>query len=200
MKSRNPGGLAVLYSPNFEGPIEGWVVNGMKANYFRVENTHSREEYLQEAYLVFLRVKRKYEGKVEEPKHFMSLFKRAWTNELNDLATKATNARMLVAMPMLRSDDGDELEYEPMGELDNEGFLAVLVRQAPREVSMVLNLFCECPSGAAGAGARLLARQGPPLQPRRLRTNLPAARPGPEPRCDATRRGLPPGSLSPPYR
>lgn len=133
------------YSPNFEGPIEGWVVNGMRANYFRVENTHSREEYLQEAYLVFLRVKGKYEGKVTEPKHFMSLFKRAWTNELNDLATKATHVRRFVQMPMLRSDDGDEAEYEPVGELDNEGFLAVLVRQAPREVSMVLNLFANAP-------------------------------------------------------
>lgn len=133
------------FSPNFEGPIEGWVVNGMKANYFRVENTHTREEYLQEAYLVFLRVKNKYEGSVTEAKHFMSLFQRAWINELNDLATKATHARMLVAMPLLRSDDGDEAEWEPMGETDNEGFLAVVVKQAPREVAAVLNLFANAP-------------------------------------------------------
>lgn len=129
----------------FAGPIEGWVVNGMKANYFRVERTLSREEYLQEAYLVYLRVLRKYEGTVTEPKHFMSLFKRAWTNELNDLATKDTHHRQMVAMPTMRSDDGDEAEVDVLGDLDNDGMLATMIRQAPSEVVMVLNLFLNAP-------------------------------------------------------
>lgn len=129
----------------FEGPIEGWVVNGMRAHYFRIENTHTREEYMQEAYLVFLRVRAKYERTVKEPKHFMALFKRAWSNELNDLANKATLARRMVAMPTMRTDDGDEVELDTVGELDNEGFLAIVVKEAPREVSAVLNLFLNAP-------------------------------------------------------
>lgn len=135
-----------MYSPEFSGPIEGYVVNGMKANYFRVERSMSREEYLQEAYLVFLRVKNKYEGKVEEPKHFMALFKRAWANELNDLATKDTQQRIFVQMPTLRGDDGEEArDVEYVGETDNDGMLATLLRQAPREIAMVLNLFLAAP-------------------------------------------------------
>lgn len=134
------------YSPEFTGPIEGYVVNGMKANYFRVERSLTREEYLQEAYLVFLRVKAKYEGKVEEPKHFMALFKRAWANELNDLATRDTHNRIFVAMPTRRGDDGDEaMEVEPVGELDNDGLLATMIRQAPQEVALVLRLFLSAP-------------------------------------------------------
>lgn len=133
------------YCPTFEGPIEGWVVNGMKANYFRLQRTHNREEYMQEAYLVFLRVKNKYEDSVTEPRHFMALFKRAWVNELNDLATKATQARMFVAMPRAHGDEGDEIEIDMVGDLDNDGMLATLLRQAPREVAMVLNLFLSAP-------------------------------------------------------
>lgn len=117
----------------------------MRANYFRVENTHTREEYMQEAYAVYLRVRNKYAETVTEPQHFMSLFKRAWTNELNDLATKATRHRMFVQMPTIRSEDGDELDYEPVGELNNEGMLATLIRQAPRDVAMVMNLFLSAP-------------------------------------------------------
>lgn len=134
------------YSPEFSGPIEGYVVNGMKANYFRVERTLSREEYMSEAYLVFLRVKSKYGDKVEGAPHFMALFKRAWANELNDLANKDTQHRKLVAMPTTRGDDGEEgHEVELVGELDNEGALAIMIRQAPREVAMVLRLFLSAP-------------------------------------------------------
>ena len=134
------------FKPEFKGPIEGYVVNGMRANFFRIERTHTREEYMQEAYLVFLRVKSKYEGKVEEPKHFMSLFKRAWANELNDLANKATQERMFVAMPTTYDEDGQRgNEIEPVGDLDNDGALATLIRQAPKEVAQVLNLFLVAP-------------------------------------------------------
>jgi hypothetical protein len=136
----------VQNSHEFAGAVQGYVINGMKANYFRVSRTLSREDYMQEAYLVFLRVVRKYEGTVTEPKHMMALFKQAWANELNDLATRDTQQRMFVQAPLSRDDGGEDVEaFEPAGDCDNDGALATMLRQAPREVSMVLNLFLSAP-------------------------------------------------------
>lgn len=132
------------FVPSFEGPIEGWVVNGMKVNFFRVERTMTREDYLQEAYLVFLRVASRYE--VEEPRHLMALYKTAWTNHLNDLATEDTRQRMFAPIPYKRGEDGEEGEMlEPMGEADCDGTLAIMLRQAPADVQAVLNLFLKAP-------------------------------------------------------
>lgn len=133
------------YQPEFKGPIEGWVVNHMTKNYWRVASTIPREDLLQEAYVVFLRCKRNYtdQGRVKSPQHFMALFKTSWTNEFTNLSLADTNSRFLVSE---NKDYGDgEVTMEAIGETDNDGSLAVMVRQAPVEVLMVLNLFLSAP-------------------------------------------------------
>jgi hypothetical protein len=133
------------YQPEFKGPIEGWVVNHMTKNYWRVAKTMPREDLLQEAYVVFLRCKRNYanKGVVTTPQHFMALFKTAWTNEFTSLSVADTNSRFIVADT---TDYGDgAVTLDSMGETDNDGSLAIMVRQAPREVLMVLNLFLSAP-------------------------------------------------------
>lgn len=139
--------LAVKFSPEWKGPIEGYVVNSMRQHYFRVEATMERDDYVQEAYLVFLRVKRTYAGKVTEPQHFMALFKRAWSNKLNDLSNSDTRHRETFVSDHAERDGGNDRDFsqEHAGETDNEGTLAILIRQAPRDVSMVLNLFLSAP-------------------------------------------------------
>lgn len=133
-----------IYLPEFKGAIEGWVVNHMRSNYWRVASTIEREDVMQEAYVVFLRVKRRYPA-VEGPKHFMSLFKMAWVNQFTDLANEDTARRAEVPMPSRRTDDGDEIAYEPVGELANAGELGVALSQAPSEVKAVLQLFLNAP-------------------------------------------------------
>lgn len=133
------------FKPTFEGPIEGYVVNSMRTNYFRVEATMTREDYMQEAHLVFLQVRKHYQGKVSEPKHFMALFKRAWSNRLADLSTIDTRERELFCADHSSYDGEPERQYEAAGDLDNDGQLVTLIRQAPREVALVLNLFLSAP-------------------------------------------------------
>ncbi len=130
--------------PEFKGPIEGYVVNFLKKNHWRIAATHDREEALQEAYVVFLRTAARY-PLVDGPAHFMSLFKRSWANEFNDLSVKATYARQMVSEHLF--EDGEEATWtrDSVGDLDNDGTLAVMVRQAPAEVVMVLNLFLSAP-------------------------------------------------------
>ena len=131
--------------PVFEGPIQGYVVNFLKKSLWRVRATHTFEDAQQEAYAVFLRTAAKYPD-TETPEHFMSLFMRSWINEFHDLSSKATEARKLVS-DIKPSFDGEEGErYDPVGDLDNDGALAVMLRQAPQEVLMVLNLFLNAPA------------------------------------------------------
>ncbi len=130
------------YSPEFTGPIEGYVVNFMKKHYWKVERTQTRDDVLQEARLVFLRCREKYQD-LDTPQHFMALFKRAWANEFIDLANADTASRVLVQPPVDR-ETGEQIT-DLYGESDNDGSLSVMLRQAPAEVTMVLNLFLSAP-------------------------------------------------------
>lgn len=103
-----------------------------------------REDVMQECVCVFLRCKRKYA--VREPQHFMALYKTALSNAFNDWSTADTEDRVLVYDVREREDDERPLIIsEPIGELQNDGYLATMIRQAPQEVLMVLNLMLRAP-------------------------------------------------------
>lgn len=136
--------------PQWEGPIEGWVVNMMSKHYWRVEATLERSDLIQEAYVVFLRCKEAYAGKIKasEPQHFMSLFQRSFLNTIHDLSVDDTRFRETFVPDHVTQRDGESGSWVPIdyaGDTDNDGTLATLIRQAPREVSMVLNLFLSAP-------------------------------------------------------
>jgi hypothetical protein len=133
----------VPYLPEFTGPIEGFVVNYISKNYWRVARTVPREDLMQEAYVVFLRCKRKY-TQLEEARHFMALFKTAWVRHFTDLANADTQDRLVSSTEMVDA-DGDAHTREMVGELCTDGELATKLRQAPAEVLMVLNLFLNAP-------------------------------------------------------
>lgn len=128
------------YVPAFPGEIEGWVANFLKSNLWRVEATMERDDAMQEARVVFLRIAGKYPG-VEAP-HFMALFKTAWVRHFHDLATEDSERREVFCE--LPEEDG--VAFEGVGETDNAGALRLMVRQAPREVRMVLSLFLSAPA------------------------------------------------------
>lgn len=129
--------LGKSYEPDWKGPIEGYVVNFMIKNEWRVANTMDRSDIMQEAYCVFLRVSRKY--KVSKPAHFMALFKSTWANHFTDLSIDDTKSRIIV------TDVDEEAGTMTVGEVENDGYLATLIRQAPQEVLMVLNLMLRAP-------------------------------------------------------
>lgn len=137
------------YIPKFEGPIEGWFINFSRANYWRVSRTVPWDDLAQEAYICFLRVSKKY-PETETPQHFMALFKTSWTNKFIDLANQDTRNRCVVSMnqPPKAGDSEDDYvgQYDPVGDLDTDGDLAIMLRQAPREVLMVMNLLLNAPT------------------------------------------------------
>lgn len=133
-----------MYVPEWKGPIEGYVVNSLSKQTWRVSSTHDRDDLRQEAYLVFLRCTARYPI-IDTPQHFMSLFKTAWSRHMHDLAKKERVNHLMVPEAQLDREDETEWTRDHVGDLDNEGRLAVLIRQAPREVLLVLNLLLSAP-------------------------------------------------------
>lgn len=132
-----------VHVPEWHGVIEGYTVNFVEKNYWRVARTMPREDVMQEAVCVFLRCKRKY--LVREPQHFMALYKSALSNAFVDWSIADTTDRVLV-YDVTDVDHGNvSIVTEPVGELDGDGYLATLIRQAPQEVLMVLNLMLRAP-------------------------------------------------------
>lgn len=142
---RKAAARAQKFVPEFKGPIEGWVVNYLKGNAWRVARTMEFDDCMQEAHLVFLRVARTYPD-VTDPPHFMALFKTSWERRFVDLVREDARVRENeVAVDFAPSDDGEGASFQAVGETDNEGELRVALRQAPREVLMVVNLLLRVP-------------------------------------------------------
>lgn len=138
----------MTYTPEWTGAVEGYVKNFLAKNLWRLRGTHEHEDAVNSAYVMFLVCASKYPA-LDTPQHFMALFKTAWTNEFNDLSVKAGNVRKAISMTDLNrvDEDGEEITtpIESVGEMDNAGALALMVKQAPKEVLMVLNLFLNAP-------------------------------------------------------
>lgn len=128
------------FEPEWKGPVEGYVVNYLSRHHWKIARSCPREDAMQEAYCVFLRVKRKYPN-LDAPQHFMALFKTAWANHFTDLANVDTEQRVEGPMPL----DLEGHEIEQVGESDNDGMLALMIRQAPRDVMLVLTLMLNAP-------------------------------------------------------
>lgn len=134
-----------MYTPVYDGPIAGYVVNFIARNMWRTNRSHEFEDLKQEAYLIFMRCANKYPAE-DTPQHFMALFKTAWSNHFTDLSNENTSLRAQVPMPLYREEDGEDWQQvDRIGESDNDGALAVALRQAPQEVLAVLNLFLSAP-------------------------------------------------------
>lgn len=144
----------------FHGPVEGWVVNYTHPIFWRVEATMQWGDVLQEAYLVYARCCERYPD--AEAKHLMSLFKTAWANHFTDLAAKDSRHRTTMEADNLAS------IRDRVGDTENEGQLRVLLRQAPSEVRMVLNLFLNAPQEIVEA----LTAQPPAKRGRKSKADL----------------------------
>lgn len=135
---------STLYFPEWKGPIEGWVVNTMRSQFWRVSRIMDHEDYMQEARCIYLRCAARY-PMLDTPEHFMSLFKRAWLNRLHDLS-RSNSAAALEVKPGVDEDGEDRIVADPIGETDCSGFVTTLMNQAPAEVRAVLALMLSAPA------------------------------------------------------
>lgn len=137
------------YIPKFEGAIEGYVVNFLRTNFWRVQGSMEFQDCMQEAHLVFLRLADRY-GVLDTPQHFMGLYKRAWYNHFTDLSHIDTKFRVEVSESQLATEEDGGMAYVSLvesiiGETDCAGYITIMLQQAPADVRTVLSFFVVAP-------------------------------------------------------
>jgi len=126
----------------WEGPIKGYAVNLLSSQFWRIKHEYQDlEEALQEAYLVFARVRNTYRATVTSQKHFMGLFKSALQNHITNLARKHKHRRSLVYESSLASDEDTAVSVPEVVVTDSQS-LSDIVDEAPDDqVRSVLSFF-----------------------------------------------------------
>lgn len=136
------------YIPRFEGAIEGYVVNFLRTNYWRVQGSMEFQDCMQEAHWLFLKLADRY-GVLDTPQHFMGLFKRSWHNHFTNLSITDTKLRAEVSDSQLVDEAGEStyvrLVEQLVGDTDCSGQLLILLQQAPADVRTVLSFFALAP-------------------------------------------------------
>lgn len=170
--------------PEWDNIWQGWTTKFISKNKWKCDDTYDFEDHMQDAYMVFLRVKSAYPA-ITEVRHLMSLYQTALRNEFID---KAQQKRQKYKMEVsLESVVGEDLRLiDTLGESNNEGYLRVLISELPTELQALLSTFTDDEKLALlrkkGTQSRLAKRAGFPKR----RTNLNGAL------CRLL--GLPPGT------
>lgn len=103
-----PKRSVIKWSPRWEGEIEGWVINFIQRNVWRVSPEHGPDDLYQDAYIYFMDCKDRY-PRVVDPPHFMRLFQTCLRNHLHTLASKRST-RAEIRFSSYDDEGGDTLE------------------------------------------------------------------------------------------
>lgn len=126
------------YTPSFEG----YTLNFIKKNYWKVRNSMEFEDVLQQAYSVFLTCVEKY--KDVEQKHLMALYKRMLYNEFVDLAKIDS---CLKNQQSTCEHEGEELDYfnTIVDRSQPSAIFLLKVKDAPDELKTIINTILNAP-------------------------------------------------------
>lgn len=134
------------YVPEWTGVFEGYATNFVARNGWKVARTMDRDDALQEAHLVFLRCVSRYQ--VEDPKHFMALYKRMLSTHFIDAARDSSAVRDHEVSSTRVEGGEDDTHWqtvESAGALDVDAELHELIRKMPARVRAVVSLFVFAP-------------------------------------------------------
>ena len=78
-----------LWTPQWEGAIEGWTINFITRNLWRTTPHHDFDDLYQDGYIYFITCKARY-PEVVDPPHFMRLYQISLQNHLHTLSSERT--------------------------------------------------------------------------------------------------------------
>lgn len=125
-------GNRVSFAPHWDGEIEGYAKRWVAQHHWRVRRLCAeREDSLAECMVVFAKVARVYAGKVDNPRWFMALFKKALANYWIQLARHDTRLAKgdAVACQLAEARPQTEVAVQPWAVLATE-----LDRRVPRHL------------------------------------------------------------------
>lgn len=123
---------------SFKGPIEGFVINYLKKNEWRLKGVVLKEDVLKDAYQIYSECLDRYGEKVDTPQWFFSLFKRCFINYFHSVSSYATFLYNMESLEDITSEDVDLQSY--IGVDNNLGELMIKISRAPIEVRQVIDL------------------------------------------------------------
>lgn len=132
--------------------LRGWLIITAQRNYWRVASYYEVDDLIADGFLIWAKCRKRYSN-VTERRHFMALFKVAYTNHIIGLAnkrTRITGGIQEVRLSMLAENHGGDLLDMLVGGIDSDTVLGILVRQARFPVRAVLELL------TTDAGASIL--------------------------------------------
>lgn len=129
----------------WDGPIKGYAVNFLNTQFWRIAYEYENvDEALQDAYLIFHRIRQRYRGVVKSEPHFMALFQTALSNHVINLSRKLMHRRNLLYESSLLDTEGGSSLPE-MEVLDEKSFRDIIEGTKDEEVRAVLSFFVDAP-------------------------------------------------------
>ncbi len=156
--------VKLIWSPLWDGPVKHWAIKFNRDNQWRRERIHDDSDLLQDAYLVFMKICRRY-PRVVEAAHFMALFKTALRNEWHDKSKRDGRKR---ACGQDLTEALAQLYAGRIGELTNAGYASLLLAEAPDELKLALALLAEHPESLRAHRHRGQPRENLNMKLRRI--------------------------------
>src|SRR5258706_12980921 len=154
----------VKWTPFWGNEYAGYATNLNRSNHWRVDPINDMDDLLQDAYLIFSKVKDAY-PRVIEARHFMALYKRALINSLHDKSSYKTRR---VDIDVHLSSDATDLCLGRIGEVTNAGYVAALIEEMPEELKTALNMLARGLPAEKRRPHALQPRESLTMQLRRL--------------------------------
>ncbi len=135
LHNRKPKRVRVkdLWEPQWDSVVKGWTRKFILQNRWRTETINDIDDLMQDAYIVFMKVRDTYPMVVEAPL-FMRLYQTALWRKFMDKGRKLKND-ILVARYMSQ----EISTHMPEMKSYNEGPLKVLLMDGPPEIKMLLD-------------------------------------------------------------
>lgn len=124
----------LTWSACWGGATENWTKSFIKQHRWRCDRIHDFDDLLQDAYLTFLKVERRYPRAAGQA-HFMTLYRTALKNEMHDRARYMRRKR---EQHQDTSVDAADLTSGRIGEVGHDGYLNLLIEKAPEGVRLAL--------------------------------------------------------------
>jgi len=144
--------------PLMDNGIRGWMVSYAHRNLWRVASFYQLEDLIQDGYVKFAELRRSYPD-ITDARHVMGLFKRMYSNHINDLSNQRTpemtmlnkdktktrvRVLELAVSQVLGADQSEERFYEnvPLTAMEPElGTIMQKIASAPAELGELMRIF-----------------------------------------------------------
>lgn len=145
---------APRFEPEFDGSLSAWAFTVALKQAWRTRPDYDVDDLMGEARFMFWKIRETYKDRVENQKHFATLFRTAFINRIHRLAELRSKNRSVPASVLSpRHDLFDGIRAKDDGVAEAE--LNLLIASAPPEIKQLLRAYFPAGEDGEDATARL---------------------------------------------